>query len=174
MNKINFEIKARCRNTSNIRKILRLNNAVYKSKDYQIDTYFKVNRGRLKLREGEIENYLIYYEREDKKGPKQSEVILFEIEKDSSLKQLLTKALGMHIIVEKQREIYFIDNVKFHIDKVKDLGFFVEIEAIGDGENVNLKELKNQCGLYLQLLKISGKDLISLSYCELMLNLKLY
>src|SRR3989344_860785 len=127
---LNVEIKARCNNHEKIRGILISKDADFKGIDHQIDTYFKVPDGRLKLREGNIENYLIFYEREDKEGPKQSNVNLFEVQPNSPLKDILTNALGILAVVDKQREIYFIDNVKFHIDTVKNLGTFVEIEAI--------------------------------------------
>ena len=83
------------------------------------------------LREGTIENALIYYERENQAEPKQSNVIVTQTRPDSTLKALLSHALGILVVVEKQREIYFIDNVKFHIDAVNGLGHFIEIEAIG-------------------------------------------
>ena len=107
MKKTIIEIKARCENPDKIRKILIARNAKFIGKDHQIDTYFKVNRGRLKLREGKIENYLIHYDRENAKGPKKSSVLLFKTDPGSSLKSILTKALGVLIVVEKQREIYW-------------------------------------------------------------------
>lgn len=169
MNKVIIEIKARCNDTDKIRDILKNKNAKYVGKDHQIDTYFKVSRGRLKLREGKIENYLIYYDREDIKGPKKSSVILFKTDPDSPLKQLLTKALGVLVVVEKQREIYFIKNVKFHIDDVKNLGSFVEIEAIGEGKKSDRKKLDDQCRHYLELLKIPDEDLVLNSYSDMLL-----
>src|SRR4051812_43904611 len=87
-------------------------------------------RERLQLREGNIENCLVYYERENRAGPKQSDVSLFPVVPDSALKDILSQSLGVLVVVEKQREIYFIDNLKFHIDVVENLGSFVEIEAI--------------------------------------------
>ncbi len=63
---INIEIKAKSNNQDMIRKILQSKNADFKGVDHQIDTYFKVNVGRLKLREGNIENSLIHYQRENK------------------------------------------------------------------------------------------------------------
>ncbi len=69
---INIEIKARTSNTAGIRKYLLEHKAEYKGTDLQTDTYFNTAKGRLKLREGNIENNLIYYERENKAGPKQS------------------------------------------------------------------------------------------------------
>ncbi|HFD33211.1 MAG TPA: CYTH domain-containing protein, partial [Gammaproteobacteria bacterium] len=53
----------------------------------------------------------------------------------------LTAALGIFKIVDKQRRIYFIGNVKFHIDEVKGLGSFVEIEAIDEDGNIGLEKL---------------------------------
>jgi len=164
---INIEIKAKCLNPEKIRRILKSKKAEFKGIDHQVDTYFKVNRGRLKLREGKIENYLIYYDRENKKGPKQSSVILFKTQPKSSIKEILTKSLGVIVVVDKKREIYFIDNVKFHIDKVKGLGNFMEIEAIDDKGNIGKQKLTNQCSFYLDLFGVSKKDLIPESYSDL-------
>src|SRR3989338_4175717 len=72
----NIEIKARSTNQDQIRAFFLKNGADFKGTDHQIDTYFKVENGRLKLREGNIENFLVFYEREDKEEPKQSNVIL--------------------------------------------------------------------------------------------------
>ena len=167
---INIEIKAKSNNQNTIREILKSKKTDYKGTDHQIDTYFKVNNGRLKLREGTIENYLIHYQRENKKGPKQSNVTLFSFNPESSLKEVLTKALGILVVVDKQREIYFIDNVKFHIDTVKNLGTFVEIEAIDKSGTIGKAELLKQCQYFLNLFKISQDDLISVSYSDLLLQ----
>ena len=88
----------------------------------------------------------------------------------SSLKEILTIALGVLIVVDKIREIYFIDNVKFHIDSVKDLGTFVEIEAIDPDGMIGKEKLREQCNFYLDLFKIRKEDLISNSYSDLLLK----
>jgi len=49
---VNIEIKAKSNNQDAIREILKAKNADFKGVDHQIDTYFKVHNGRLKLREG--------------------------------------------------------------------------------------------------------------------------
>ncbi|MEA3514206.1 MAG: class IV adenylate cyclase [Nanoarchaeota archaeon] len=169
---INIEIKAKSDNQNEIRDILKSKNAEFKGVDHQIDTYFKVNLGRLKLREGTIENFLIHYQRENKEGPKQSDIILFKSDPKSSLKEILTKALGVLVVVDKKREIYFIDNVKFHIDIVEDLGTFVEIEAIDYDGNIGEDKLLEQCQSFLDLFKISQEDMISVSYSDLLLQKK--
>jgi len=167
---VNIEIKAKSNNQDTIREILKSKNADFKGVDRQIDTYFKVSNGRLKLREGKIENHLIHYQRENKEGPKQSDVTLFKSDPKSSLKEILTKALGVLVVVDKKREIYFIDNVKFHIDVVEDLGTFVEIEAIDNDGTIGKDKLLEQCQFFLDLFKISQEDLISVSYSDLLLQ----
>ncbi len=167
---LNIEIKAKSNNQDKIREILKSKNADFKGTDHQIDTYFKVGFGRLKLREGNIENNLIHYNRENKEGPKQSDIILFKSAPNSTLKELLEKALGILIVVDKQREIYFVDNVKFHVDTVKDLGTFVEIETIDKDEKIGKEKLLEQCQFYLDLFQISKEDLISVSYSDLLLE----
>ncbi len=169
MKHTNIEIKARCNDLAAIQKILKSGNAEFKGTDRQIDSYFKVNSGRLKLREGNIENALIHYNREDKVEAKESDVMLYKSSKNELLKELLTRALGILVTVDKEREIYFIGNVKFHLDKVEGLGEFVEIEAIGD-EDVNKDDLMKQCKFYLNLFNISSKDLVPFSYSDMLLG----
>lgn len=162
------EIKAHCADPQAIRELLRARNADFRGVDRQIDTYFKVPRGRLKLREGQIENCLVYYEREDQTGPKHSDVTLFPMTPDGALKEMLTRALGVLSVVEKQREIYFSENVKFHLDTVKGLGNFVEIEAIDVTGTIGKERLRAQCQGFLDLFQIAPTDLIALSYSDLM------
>ena len=125
-----IEIKAKCNNPKNIEQILKSLNADFKGIDHQIDTYFDVPNGRLKLRQGTIENHLIFYHRANQAGPKQSNVMLYPSPNSEMLKEILSTAIGNKVIIDKKRQIYFIDNVKFHIDEVKGLGNFMEIEAI--------------------------------------------
>lgn len=167
---LNIEIKAECSDHERIRNILVSRNADFKGVDHQIDTYFKVQHGRLKLREGNIENALIYYKREEKKGPKEAKVTLFPVTSDSPLKEVLKKSLDVLIIVDKLRGIYFIDNVKFHLDEVLNLGKFIEIEAIDLDGNIGKEKLLEQCNDYLDLFKIPKDNLISGSYSDLLLK----
>ena len=80
MGHLNVEIKARRSDAERVRAILRELGADYRGTDRQTDTYFEAATGRLKLREGDIENSLIYYERADEAGPKQSKVSLYTVE----------------------------------------------------------------------------------------------
>jgi predicted adenylyl cyclase CyaB len=170
VNRLNIEIKARCADQPRVREVLRAYKARLVGTDHQIDTYFNVSSGRLKLREGNIENCLVFYEREDVEGPKESKVSLFKIEPATPLKEILVKSLGVRVIVDKTREIYFIDNVKFHVDVVRDLGTFVEIEVIDADGSADKGRLLQQCTAYLQLLGIEERDLLARSYSDLLLE----
>ena len=76
----------------------------------------------------------------------------------------------MKAVVTKRRAIYFIENVKFHIDEVEELGDFVEIEAIDRDGSFGEEELKEQCQYYLNLFKIQKEDLIEVSYSDMVLE----
>lgn len=168
MQHLNVEVKAHCNDLDQVRDILKSRQARFRGLDRQMDTYFKARRGKLKLREGKIENYLISYIRGTQSSPKTSRVILYKNHPGSSLKQTLASALNKVMVVEKKREIYFIGNVKFHLDSVKGLGKFVEIEAIDRDGSIGQRKLREQCTDYMDLLHIRAGDLVSGSYCDLL------
>ncbi|MHA1971616.1 MAG: class IV adenylate cyclase [Candidatus Hodarchaeales archaeon] len=175
MSHINIEFKAKCTDKSKqskIRKILLDKGADFKGEDHQIDTYFKVEKGRLKLRQGNIESALIYYERENTREPKQSDVTLYQVEHSQSdaLKNILSKVFDILVIVDKRREIFFIENVKFHIDTVANLGLFVEVEAIDIDGSIGVEKLRSQCNEYLKMFDLNEDDLITVSYSDLLLS----
>lgn len=167
---LNVEIKARYMNSAFMRQYLLDNGADFKGTDNQTDTYFNVINGRLKLRQGNIENNLIYYERNDQAGPKSSHFDLVPVPDAEKLKEILSKSIGVKVVVEKKREIYFIGNVKFHIDEVPGLGSFAEIEASNKYADLPLEELRQQCAFYMSELQIKEEDLISVSYSDMLIE----
>lgn len=170
MSHINIEIKARCSDPSFIRNYLLDQQAELRGTDQQTDTYFNVPYGRLKLREGVIENNLIFYKRDNQAGPKQSDFRLVKVEDAAGLKAALTDALGQKVVVKKQREIWYINNVKFHIDEVPGLGSFIEIEAGNLLADLSREQLQEQCDFYMNAFGIKSDDLVEVSYSDLLLN----
>lgn len=170
MERTNIELKARCADLAAVRKVLHEDDARFVGEDHQVDTYFDVPRGRLKLREGAIERHLIYYERADDAGPKRSDVHLYEPEDPAALKAVLRQALGVKVVVEKRREIYFLDNVKFHLDRVEDLGTFVEIEAIDADGTIRAERLREQCEGWWKRFGLSPEARVAASYSDLLLD----
>ncbi len=172
MKHINVEIKARCFHPEKVEAFLLQHNAIFKGTDDQKDTYFNVPNGRLKLRQGNIENNLIFYQRNNQAGPKQSDFELVKIDQGPELEQLLQHALGVKVIVEKKRKIYFLDNVKIHLDQLESLGSFVEIEAGNiTAPDKTVEELHQQCQQLMEAFGIKEKDLLENSYSDMLLNL---
>ena len=138
----------------------------------QTDTYFHVPGGRLKLREesGEhAQHKLVFYNRADESGPKECDYDLLPVANPEATRSLLAKALGVRVVVAKQRTVYFHKNVCIHLDTVRGLGHFLEFEAVmapgepGEHGEPLVKKLMHEFG-------ISEHDLINVSYCDMMLD----
>ena len=168
--RLNIEIKARSSRHDAIRHLLVQRGSRRVGLDHQIDTYFCVEKGRLKLREGNIENSLIYYDRPNQTGPKRSDVQLVRLSPDPALKAVLQASNGILVVVDKHREIWFDDNVKLHLDVVDGLGSFIEIEAIDADGSRSESELKTQCDQWMDRLQIEKSDLIDRSYSDLLMD----
>lgn len=166
---LNIEFKATTASIEAAENKLKTLNPVFIGIDHQIDTYYNVQNGRLKLREGNIENALIYYERENTSDAKQSKVILYNHVPSTELKDLLAKVHGVKVVVDKKRKIYFVDNVKFHFDTVENLGSFIEVEAIDKDGSISIEMLQQQCDYYAKFLGVEQSDYLSLSYSDMLL-----
>lgn len=167
---LNFEFKAKTEDITASEKKLLTMHPRFIGEDNQTDTYFSINDGRLKLREGNIENALIWYKRENVGGAKQSDILLYKHIPDKSLKDILTKVHSIKTIVKKRRRIYFVDNVKFHFDCVEGLGSFIEVEAIDESGNIGIEKLKEQCNFYISFFGIKPEDFIKESYSDMLIN----
>ena len=165
----NIEIKARIENPDRTRELVRALDHTFVGLDHQIDTYFKTTNGRFKLRESSLSGpYLIFYLRDNLSGPKSSIYQKLPVEDALGLKNLLNQMQGIHTIIEKNREIYLYENVRIHLDKVKKLGNFLELEAVMDDKHNNRERETDKVNYLLEKLNIKDKDLISLSYENLM------
>jgi len=171
MTHLNIEFKAKANNIEALEEKLLSLNPQFIGEDHQKDTYYNVNTGRLKLREGNIENALIWYQREDVGGAKQSDILLYKHAPDDALKNILNKVHGVKIIVDKIRKIYFVENVKFHFDRVEGLGTFVEVEAIDSNGEIGIEKLKVQCNFYINFLRIKTEDFMKKSYSDMMMEI---
>lgn len=171
MQPLNTALKARLDQLDPIRAFLMEHHARLAATDHQVDTYFHVPNGKLKLRHGTIENALILKDAGARPDPCAGDEGYFALESPDvnadALGDILGRALGTKAIVEKKREIYFIENVKFHLDEVKGLGCFLEIEAVDVDDSITAEELAAQCCRYKEALGIREEDLLALSYSDL-------
>ncbi|MEP6846364.1 MAG: class IV adenylate cyclase [Panacibacter sp.] len=165
-----IEFKAKVQSMEAAEALLKKLKPKYKGEDLQIDTYFDVCKGRLKLREGNIENALIWYNRPETKGHKHSEVLLHKHQPGTALKEILQKLHGIKVIVSKKRRIYFIENVKFHFDEVEGLGQFIEVEAIDEKGEMGMEKIQQQCAYYANTFGINKDEYIAASYSDMLME----
>jgi adenylate cyclase class 2 len=165
MKHTNYEFKARLKDDRAVRAALQRLRARYVGTDRQVDTYFQVPRGRLKVREGRIENALIFYERANRPRARSARVEMTLLPHRNSLCAILRRTLPVMTVVAKRREIYFVGNVKIHLDHVRGLGRFVEVEAISRSGKIS--RARDQAHRFQKLFGISPKDILSQSYSDL-------
>jgi homotetrameric cytidine deaminase len=106
---------------------------------HQVDTYFAVARGRLKLREQDPGGAaLIPYVRADEARARESSYELIAVDDPAALKAGLAQTAGIEIVVTKRRRLLLIDGIRVHLDDVDGLGRFAELESVmPDGGDVN-------------------------------------
>ncbi len=168
MKHVNFEFKARLKDEKHIRTTLKNLRARFLGTDRQVDTYFQVQHGRLKVREGRLENALIFYQRADASRARRATIDLMLLPRRNSVRAILANALPVLAAVDKRREIYFVGNVKIHLDRVRSLGRFIEVEAIT--RRGDLKKIRSQARKFQKLFRIAAGDIVPQSYSDLILK----
>jgi adenylate cyclase class 2 len=163
------ELKAKVNDLEKIRNKLVKSGAEYLGTFHQIDTYYNVPKDRLKLREleNDVDAELIYYERENVAEPKKSSVFILAIPQSKAFKQILERIANIRVVVEKVREIFIYEGVQIHLDKVKGLGSFIELEYLtSESPEQQKKDLARLNKLRHQL-KINAGSLERFSYSDL-------
>src|SRR5205807_9335533 len=97
----------------------------------QDDMFFACRRGRLKLRVfSSSAGELIFYQRPDQAGPKESSFVVTPTASPDSLREALSRAYGEAGRVRKHRTLYLVGRTRIHLDRVDDLGEFLELEVV--------------------------------------------
>ncbi|MBI2882785.1 MAG: class IV adenylate cyclase [Candidatus Methylomirabilis oxyfera] len=164
---LNIELKARWEDLGKLRERCEALGAEGQEPERQVDTYFNVNHGRLKLRESlESGAELIYYLRDNVAGVQESHYELYRAEDAEGLKAMLAKALGISIVVAKRRETFVLGGVRIHLDKVQGLGSFVELHGAVD-ESGELPMVADEVQGVQRALGIDPQSLVGESYATL-------
>jgi adenylate cyclase class IV len=135
----------------------------------QDDTFFACAHGRLKLRDfGDGCGELIHYERADAEGPKLSDYVRAPTSDPAALREALARAHGVVGRVRKSRWLLMAGATRIHLDRVEDLGDFMELEvvlrddqSVADGEAIaeslmaqlGIGDEQRLTGAYLDLLR---------------------
>jgi predicted adenylyl cyclase CyaB len=134
----------------------------------QTDTFFQVDAGRLKLREfSDSQAELIYYRRPDAPGPMESLYERVPVSDAHSLKRLLAAELGEKGVVHKKRLVYWVGRTRVHLDEVRDLGNFLELEVVLDAEE-RAEAGVSEARELMELFEIHEDSLLSDAYVDLL------
>ena len=106
----------------------------------QEDVFFHTVQGRLKLRKfADQPAELIAYHRIDSTDVRQSNWHCCPVEDPDALQKALTLTIGQGVTVRKNRVLYLVGKTRVHLDRVEQLGDFVELEVVlanGDTEQM--------------------------------------
>ena len=131
----NLEVKARCADLETVRERAERLGARSAGTFRQRDAFFTAPEARLKLRvTDEGDGQLIAYRRDDAARPRDSEYLLYATSRPAELHAVLAHALGAAGMVEKRRHLYLYRHTRIHLDEVRGLGGFVELETVLAGQ----------------------------------------
>lgn len=127
---LNLEIKVKVESHSKIIRKLKELNAEYCGVLKQKDVYFNIKYSLLKLRIENGNESVIFYNREESKSKTRwSDYSILHL-KNNDGENFFSKLFNIEAVVEKKRQLYIFDNTRIHLDTVKNLGKFIELETI--------------------------------------------
>ena len=134
----------------------------------QVDTYFLVGERRLKVRrvQGKREGQLVYYERPDEEGVKESRVMIAPLPDATAVAEILGRAFAVQAEVKKTREIHLYRGVQVHLDTVDGLGRFIEFEKVLESEAMR-EGGKQELETLRRYFQIPDEDMMASSYSDL-------
>lgn len=147
----------------------------------QVDTYYRVPRGRLKLRQTERwradgscgpegrSAELIGYDRPHEPGSRWSTYRVAAVDPGAAreLHDALALTHDVLVRVTKRREVVHAGATRIHLDEVDDLGAFVELETVISGQND--QEATGEHEAVIALLRLDRFGPIAGSYSDLLL-----
>ncbi len=162
----NLEAKFRLASLADARRRALAIGYTYRDTLRQRDTFFRVARGKLKLREEGGKGSLIHYGRIATSSLQLSNYEIVPVADPENTRAILAAALGVVAVVRKERVLLTRANVRLHLDRVEGLGEFGELEAVV-AEGDDPEDSRASIDETLTALGISADELIDVSYFEL-------
>ncbi len=152
----NLELKLKLKSHDSLKKILKIVKADYQGVLNQKDVYYKNKNSLLKLRIENGKECLIKYNRDEKGKKRWSDFDILYFERGNAEK-FLSEIFKINAVVEKKRFLYKMLDTRIHLDKVKGLGYFLELETLVlNNKNDAQKRFKKVIGTVRTRYKISN------------------
>ncbi len=126
---LNLELKVKVDSFDELKKLLNSIKAEFVKELNQKDIYYVTQKGLLKLRIENGEQSIIKYLRDEKSNDRFSDYDVLYFSKGNAEK-FFGELFTIEAVVEKQRLLYMYDNTRVHLDNVKNLGTFLELETL--------------------------------------------
>ena len=168
--RLNRELKAFCPDFTPVRQALRDIGAEFVEVKEQVDYFYYLpgsgddaGTRRLKLRVEGVGTHVIYYYDRQENGGRTSRFQIWGVD-NGQVKEILDTALGIRVIVRKQRELWQQDNTIFNLDTVEGVGQVFEAEVQeweGRDIDAQLREYRQRFDPYLgKHIEGSNEDLV--------------
>lgn len=165
---LNLELKVKLESFKKVNKLLKEINAEFVKTLDQKDIYYKIRGGLLKLRIENGEQSIIKYLRDEKGKDRFSNYDYLKFNYGNAEK-FLKDIFKVEAVVQKKRLLYMFDNTRVHLDKVKGLGYFLELETLVlNGKN----DAKKRFAFIKKVLELDGMKEIKKSYRDLIIAVK--
>jgi predicted adenylyl cyclase CyaB len=166
----NIEIKARITSVDALEPMAASLATQGSTEIAQDDTFFRCQSGRLKLRTfSATEGELIFYQRANERGPKESFYLRAPTANPEVLREALSRAYGQAGRVVKRRTLYLVGRTRMHLDRVEGLGHFLELEVVLE-ESEPCESGAREAHALMDRLGIEPSDLIETAYVDLLVQ----
>jgi len=164
----NVEIKARIENAQDLESKVKGIADSEPTEIIQDDTFFECANGRLKLRAfSEGRGELIFYKRADESGPKECFYLISKTTEPLTLREALSLAYGTKGRVQKRRILYLVGRTRIHLDSVKGLGNYLELEVVLDDDESTEDGIEEAKSILCQL-GVDETHLVEGAYVDLL------
>jgi adenylate cyclase class IV len=126
---VNLELKIELNSHARIKEILTEIGANSGGILLQKDIYYHTEKGLLKLRIEDKTSQLIYYNRDEKGKDRWSDYHILKFDCTDTFKYF-DRFMMRTVVVEKRRELFIYRDTRIHLDMVKSLGSFIELETV--------------------------------------------
>jgi predicted adenylyl cyclase CyaB len=162
----NLEVKIKLESFRDIKKVLNKIGADFTATLNQKDIYYKNSGGLLKLRiEKGIES-LIHYNRDENSKNRWSNYKLLKFSAGNA-EEFFRQIFEVETVVEKKRLLYMYNNTRIHLDNIKHLGNYLELETLVLNGQADAKKRFKEIA---DLLNLDLKNQIKKSNRDLMLG----